>query len=79
MKKIGKTYKTFDYYITKLVGLIATLILFFFIAVWFGDEWAVSLFPDEISKGFILIPLVVAAYCFNTSSNDRDNWKKKNK
>jgi len=79
MKTKIKTYKTFDYYITQLVGIIAVLTLLFFIAAGSGDEWTVNLYSGEITKGYYFFPAIVAIYCFKTTSSDRKNWKKKNK
>ena len=84
MKKQIKTYKTFDYYINKLIGIIAILALIFFTAVMFEVRFAVRLFSNlmptfEMNGLYIIIPFGVAAYCRREASKDKENWKKKSK
>jgi hypothetical protein len=77
MTKQIKTYKSFDYYLNKLIGVIATFTSLFFIAAWFDYAWATNLFPGKVSAIFIFAPTVLALYCFRTSDEEKKRFEKK--
>ena len=56
--------------------LIYIFIAFVFLTSFFGDEWSSNILPFEVdSPAFIIIPALIALWCFNNSSK----FKKKKK
>ena len=74
--KEAKYVKTSEYYISKFFGIVFILIAFVFLTSFFGDEWSSNILPFAVdSPAFIIIPALIALWCFNNSSK----FKKKKK
>jgi len=75
-----KNNDTLSYNLNKIIATLSGLIAIYFLCVWIGAEWAVSLLiviniipVEEVNGAFVILPAGIATWCFSNA----EKFKKK--